>query len=71
MNPFKVFTEEELELITNVTKIEDRDYSKAETKIIESYLLEDITFKSTKNGDMDRSMLEYSDILDKLERRLK
>ena len=71
MKPFKVFTEKELELITNVTKIEDRDYSKVETKIIESYLLEDITFKSTKNGDMDRSMLEYSDILDKLERRLK
>lgn len=71
MNPFKVFTEKELELITNVTEIEDRDYSKAEAKLIESYLLEDITFKSTKNGDMDRSMLEYSDILDKLERRLK
>lgn len=70
MNPFKVFTEKELELITNVTEIEDRDYSKAEAKLIESYLLEDITFKSTKNGDMDRSMLEYSDILDKLERRL-
>ena len=71
MNPFKVFTEKELELITNITEIEDRDYSKAEAKLIESYLLEDITFKSTKNGDMDRSMLEYSDILDKLERRLK
>lgn len=71
MNPFKVFTEKELELITNVTEIEDRDYSKAEAKLIESYLLEDITFKSTKNGDMDKSMLEYSDILDKLERRLK
>ena len=71
MNPFKVFTEKELELITNVTEKEDRDYSKAEAKLIESYLLEDKTFKSTKKGEMARSMLEYSDILDKLERRLK
>ena len=39
MNPFKVFTEKELELITNVTEIEDRDYSKAEAKLIENYLL--------------------------------
>ena len=70
MNPFKVFTEKELELITNVTEIEDRDYSKAEGKLIESYLLQVITFKTPKNGDMDRPMLEYRDILDKLERRL-
>ena len=68
MNPFKVFTEKERQLISRVSKIENRDYNNEETSAIERNIIEDILRRSSKNGDLQRANAEYSDILYKLQK---
>lgn len=68
MNIYKEFNEEERNLISKIEKVEDRDYSKDETKQIENSIIEDIIRRSSKNGDIQRATVEYSNILDKFEK---
>lgn len=68
MNPYKFFSEEERELISHVNKIENREYSNTEIRLIESNILEDIFLKSSKNGDIQKESEEYRNILDKLQK---
>lgn len=68
MNPYKFFSEEERELISHVSKIENREYSNTEIRLIESNILEDIFLKSSKNGDIQKESEEYRNILDKLQK---
>ena len=68
MNPYQEFTENERNLLEKVTRVENRDYTKEETKKIENDIFEEIFLKSFKNGDMDKARMEYSNILEKLEK---
>ena len=68
MNIYKEFNEEERNLISKIEKVEDRDYRKDETKQIENSIIEDIIRRSSKNGDIQRATVEYSNILDKFEK---
>lgn len=67
MNPYTVFNTQERKLIEKVENIENREYTKEEASKIQNKILEDIMSKSYKNGDMDKSRLEYSSILTKIE----
>lgn len=68
MNIYKEFNESERDLISKVTSIEDRNYTSEETKQIENDIIENIFLHSSKNGGIQKARLEYSDILDKLEK---
>lgn len=68
MNPFKVFTKNERELLSKLMKLEDRAYTKDETKKIQNNIFEEIFSKSYKSGEMHEARLEYNDILYKLEK---
>lgn len=68
MNIYKEFNESERDLISKVTSIEDRNYTREETKQIENDIIENIFSHSSKNGGIQKARLEYSDILDKLEK---
>ena len=68
MNIYKEFNENERDLILKVTNIEDRNYTKEETKRIENEIIENIFSHSSKNDGIQMARLEYSDILDKLEK---
>lgn len=68
MNIYKEFNGNERDLISKVTNIEDRNYTKEEIKQIENEIIENIFSHSSKNGGIQKARLEYSDILDKLER---
>lgn len=68
MNIYKKFNEEEINLITKIKKIEDRDYTKEETMQIENNIIEYIFSRSSKNGDIQKANEEYRNILDKFEK---
>ena len=69
MNLLNELSENETNLLKNIgIKIEDRNYNRDEAKLIENDIIEDIWRRSSKNGDIQRANVEYSNILDKLER---
>lgn len=70
MNIYKEFNKDEIELMSKVIKIENKDYTKDETIKIQNSIVEDIIRRSSKNGDIEKASVEYENILDKLERRL-
>lgn len=68
MNIYKKFNEEEINLITKIKKIEDKDYTKEETMQIENNIIEYIFSRSSKNGDISKSRNELDSVLTKIER---
>lgn len=69
MNLLNELSENETILLKNIgINIEDRNYNRDEAKLIENDIIEDIWRRSSKNGDIQRANVEYSNILDKLER---
>ena len=69
MNLLNELTENETNLLKNIgINIEDRNYNQDEARLIENNILEDIWRRSSKNGDIQRANVEYSNILDKLEK---
>ena len=68
MNIYKKFNENEINLIAKIGKIEDKDYTKEETKQIENNIIEYIFRKKKKNGDIQKANEEYRNILDKFEK---
>ena len=67
MNLVKEFTENKLKLIQEAgVNIEDRDYSKEELRICEIQIEDYIMSHSSKNGDVSKYGMEYSDILEDL-----
>lgn len=68
MNIYKKFNENEINLIAKIGKIEDKDYTKEETKQIENNIIEYIFSRSSKNGDIQKANEEYRNILDKFEK---
>ena len=69
MNLLNELSENETILLKNIEiNIEDRNYNRDEAKLIENDIIEDIWRRSSKNGDIQRANIEYSNILDKLER---
>lgn len=70
MNPYKVFTKNEINLISEVTKIENKEYTKEETKLVQNDIFDEIFLKSFKNGDMDRTRMKFMGILEKLNKNM-
>lgn len=68
MNIYNEFNENEIKLISKVVNIENKDYTKDETKMIENSIIEDIFRRSSKNGDIQKANEQYCGILEKLER---
>lgn len=69
MNLSKEFNISETDLLKSIgINIEDRNYNQDEAKQIENSIIEDIFLRSLKNGDIQKARLEYSDILNKLEK---
>lgn len=69
MNLSKEFNINETDLLKSIgINIEDRNYNQDEAKQIENSIIEDIFLRSLKNGDIQKARLEYSDILNKLEK---
>ena len=67
MNLVKVFTENKLKLIEEAgVIIEDKEYSQEELRNCEMQIEEYIMSKSSKNGDVSKYGMEYSDILNDL-----
>ena len=48
--------------------IEERDYSKEETSLLEHAVGEYIMSKSSKNGDITRCIKEFNNVLEKFSR---
>lgn len=58
---------EELRLLKNVgIELEDKEYSREELRKYETEVESFIMSQSTKNGDLDKAMKNYSSILIKL-----
>ncbi len=70
MNPYEIFTKNEIDLLAGVTKIENREYTKEETKLIRGNIFDEIFLKSFKNGDMDKARIEFTGIIEKLDRSI-
>lgn len=68
MNIYDIFDKNEIKLIEKTVKLENKDYTKDETKLIESSIIEDIFCRSSKNGDIQKANQEYSNILEKLQK---
>lgn len=67
MNLFKEFNSNEKELLNKLDlSVEDREYNKEELRRYENNIEEYIMSKSSKNGDITKSINEYSSILDKI-----
>ena len=67
MNLVKEFTENKLKLIEEAGVIvEDKEYSQEELRNCEMQIEEYIMSKSSKNGDVSKYGMEYSDILNDL-----
>lgn len=61
-----IFNKDEIELISKATKLEDKIYTKDDFRVIKNNIIDDIFSRSSKNGDIQKARLEYSNILDKL-----
>ncbi len=70
MNPYEILTKNEIDLVAGVTKIENREYTKEETKLIRGNIFDEIFLKSFKNGDMDKARIEFTGIIEKLDRSI-
>lgn len=70
MNPYEIFTKNEIDLVAGVTKIENREYTKEEAKLIRGNIFDEIFLKSFKNGDMDKARIEFTGIIEKLDRSI-
>ncbi len=70
MNLYEIFTKNEIDLVAGVTKIENREYTKEETKLIRGNIFDEIFLKSFKNGDMDKARIEFTGIIEKLDRSI-
>lgn len=67
MNLFKECNSNEKELLNKLDlSVEDMEYSKEELRRYENNIEEYIMSKSSKNGDIAKSINEYSSILDKI-----
>lgn len=67
MNLFKECNSNEKELLNKLNlSVEDREYSKEELRRYENNIEEYIMSKSSKNGDITKSINEYTSILDKI-----
>lgn len=53
-----------------MTKIENREYTKEETKLMQGNIFDEIFLKSFKNGDMDKARIEFTGIIEKLDRSI-
>lgn len=61
------YSAEELSLLKNVgIELEDKEYSREELRKYETEVESFIMSQSTKNGDLDKAMKNYSSILRKL-----
>ena len=70
MNLYEIFTKNEIDLVAGVTKIENREYTKEETKLIRGNIFDEIFLKSFKSGDMDKARIEFTGIIEKLDRSI-
>jgi len=69
MNPFEVFNEKELKQVNKaVGTVENRNYTKEEWNMLEHGVLDDITSRSSKNGDISKARNELDSVLTKIER---
>ena len=68
MNPYKKLNKKQIKFIENVTQeiIEDREYTNEEINIYKRKILEYGMSESTKNGEMDRIINEFSTIVNSL-----
>ena len=69
MNLYKIFNEEERNMINPIENIEDKDYSKDEITRVEHKIIEDIM--SNSKNSICKVQDKYSGILNKLENYMK
>ena len=69
MNLYKIFNDEERNMINHIEIIEDKEYSKDEIARVEHRIIEDIMSNSKNNISELRD--KYNGILNKLESNIK
>ena len=69
MNLYKIFNDEERNMINHIEIIEDKEYSKDEIARVEHRIIEDIMSNSKNNISEVRD--KYNGILNKLESNIK
>ena len=69
MNLYKIFNDEERNMINPIENIEDKDYSKDEITRVEHKIIEDIM--SNSKNSICKVQDKYSGILNKLENYMK
>lgn len=69
MNLYKLFNDEERNIISDIETIEDKDYTKDEMARVEHRIVEDIMSNSKKYIAEERN--KYNEILNKLESYIK
>lgn len=63
-----IFNKEEIELISEITKIENKAYTKDELKLMKSNIIDGIFSRSSKNGDLQKANEEFYDIIEKIDK---